>query len=183
LSSARASPTLVVTKSEERDRMKNLLKRLLGRTDSPPRMLEVGQPAPDFRAEAHDGRMVSLAGQRGKKVVLWFYPKADTPGCTIEGKAFCQGYPDFQRRGVEVFGVSFDDRAANEAFAGKFGFPYPLLCDTDRSIGLAYGACDSRSAKHARRISYVIDENGRIAHAFAKVDPDSHIPELLEKYL
>jgi peroxiredoxin Q/BCP len=142
-------------------------------------MLEVGTPAPDFRVQAHDGRTVSLGDLRGRKVVLWFYPKADTPGCTVEGKGFCSSHGEFERRGVTILGVSFDDRAANQAFADKFGFPYPLLCDTERKIGMAYGACDSPDAKHAKRITYVIDENGVIRHALAKVDPPTHTAEIL----
>jgi peroxiredoxin Q/BCP len=156
-----------------------LLRKLFGSTPAPPRMLQVGTKAPDFRATTHEGRSVSLGDCRGRKVVLWFYPKADTPGCTIEGRSFCSEYERFRSRSVEVFGVSFDDVAANAAFAAKFGFPYPLLCDTDRSIGMAYGACDSPSAAHAKRISYVIDENGNIERAYAKVDPATHIGELL----
>lgn len=161
--------------------MSSLLRKVIGKLTGgpPPRLLEVGTTAPDFRVEAHDGSTVSLSGLRGRKVVLWFYPKADTPGCTIEGKGFCSAHADFEARGVRILGVSFDDRSANAAFAAKFGFPYPLLCDTRREIGLAYGACDSRDAKHARRISYVIDEQGTIRHALANVDPATHIAEVL----
>lgn len=159
--------------------MAGLLRKLLGGSRKPPRLLEIGSTAPDFRATAHDGTTVSLRELQGRKVVLWFYPKADTPGCTIEGKGFCSEYEKFRLLGVEVLGVSFDDRAANAAFADKFGFPYPLLCDTDRKIGMAYGACDSPGDKHARRISYVIDESGRIRNAFGQVDPATHIAELL----
>jgi thioredoxin-dependent peroxiredoxin len=156
-----------------------LLRRLLGSSETPPRMLAVGSAAPDFRVEAHDGSVVTLSGLRGRKVVLWFYPKADTPGCTVEGKGFCASHDEFASRGVVILGVSFDDRTANKAFADKFGFPYLLLCDTDRRIGMAYGACDSPSAKHAKRITYVIDEDGIIRHALAKVDPPAHTAELL----
>ena len=156
-----------------------LLRRLFGTPDSTPTMLDVGTPAPDFRVEAHDGSVVTLSGLRGRKVVLWFYPKADTPGCTVEGKGFCSAHDEFADKGVVILGVSFDDRAANAAFAKKFGFPYLLLCDTDRKIGMAYGACDSPSAKHAKRITYVIDENGIIRYAQPKVDPPAHTAEIL----
>ena len=156
-----------------------LLRRIFGSPDAPPRMLEVGSPAPDFRVQAHDGSTVTLAGLRGRKVVLWFYPKADTPGCTVEGKGFCSAHDELAGKGVTVLGVSFDDVAANRAFAEKFGFPYLLLCDTDRKIGMAYGACDSPSAKHAKRITYLIDENGVIRFAQPKVDPPSHSAEIL----
>ena len=162
--------------------MSGLLRRLVGAvrgSDAPAKMLEVGAAAPDFRAKTHSGRTISLADLRGRKVVLWFYPKADTPGCTIEGKGFCSAHAELDSLGVTVLGVSFDDETANRAFAAKFGFPYELLCDTDRSIGMAYGACGDSHAKHARRISYLIDESGRVAHAFAKVDPETHTYEIL----
>lgn len=78
-----------------------------------------------------------------------------------------------------ILGASFDDQAANRAFAEKFGYPFPLLCDTDRRLGMAYGACDSPDAGYARRISYVIDESGVIRHVLPKVDPASHTAEVL----
>jgi len=162
--------------------MSSLLRKVIGKLTGgppPPKLLEVGSAAPDFRVEAHDGSVVTLSGLRGRQIVLWFYPKADTPGCTIEGKGFCSAHADFDARGVSILGVSFDDRSANAAFAAKFGFPYPLLCDTRREIGMAYGACDSPDAKHARRITYVIDERGTIRHALANVDPATHIAEVL----
>jgi peroxiredoxin Q/BCP len=162
--------------------MSGLLRRLMsaGRaTSAPPKMLDAGAAAPGFRVKAHTGETVALGDFRGRKVVLWFYPKADTPGCTVEGKGFCSAHAELDSHGVTILGVSFDDEAANRAFAAKFGFPYPLLCDTDRRIGMAYGACDDASAKHARRISYLIDESGRISHAFAKVDPGTHTAEIL----
>ena len=162
--------------------MSSLLRKVIGKLTGgspPPKLLEVGSTAPHFRVPAHDGTMVALSALRGRKVVLWFYPKADTPGCTIEGKGFCSAHADFEARGVTILGVSFDDRAANAAFAAKFGFPYPLLCDTGREIGMAYGACDSPDAKHARRITYVIDEQGTIRHALPNVDPATHTAEVL----
>ncbi len=159
--------------------MAGFLKKLLRGEPAPPKMLEVGSTAPDFSVRAHDGTTVRLSELRGKKVVLWFYPKADTPGCTIEGKGLCAAHGDFESRGAVVLGVSFDDEAANRAFAEKFGFPYRLLCDTDRRLGMAYGACDDAGAKHARRISYLIDESGVIRHAQPKVDPATHTAEML----
>jgi peroxiredoxin Q/BCP len=136
--------------------------------------LEVGAQAPGFRAEAHDGSTVDLADLRGKKVVLWFYPKADTPGWTVQGNGFRSNFEKFSDAGVVILGASFDDRTANAAFAEKFGYPFLLLCDTSRTLGMAYGACDDASAKHARRITYVIDESGVIRHVLPKVDPATH---------
>lgn len=159
--------------------MAEFLKKLLGGSSTEPMLLVPGSPAPDFSVLAHDGSTVTLRGLRGKKILLWFYPKADTPGCTIEGKELCSTHSRFAERGVVVLGVSFDGAAANKAFAEKFAFPYLLLCDTDRKLGVSYGACDKPGAGHARRISYVIDENGIIAHALLKVDPSTHAAEVL----
>jgi len=142
-------------------------------------MLAAGSKAPEFNVKAHDGSTVSLGSLRGKKIVLWFFPKADTPGCTVEGSSFRDHYAGFRERGAQVLGCSFDTAADNKAFADKYGFPFPLLCDTSRSVGLAYGACRDASAKHARRITYVIDEEGRIAHALPDVDPTTHIAKVL----
>ncbi len=160
--------------------LKKIARRLLGGAESEtPKVLPVGSVAPAFSARAHDGREISLADLRGKKVILWFYPKADTPGCTIEGNGLCARQADFDRHGVQILGCSFDTVAENKAFAEKFGYRFPLLCDIERDIGMAYGACTDPSAKHAKRISYVIDEAGKIAHALPKVDPATHTDEML----
>jgi len=99
-------------------------------------MLAVGDTAPDFTVNTHEGKPLTLSSLRGHKVLLWFYPKADTPGCTIEGRGFCDQHSAFEKAGIVVLGVSFDGVDANAAFAKKFGFQYPLLCDTERKIGI-----------------------------------------------
>jgi peroxiredoxin Q/BCP len=157
--------------------MTGLLRRLYRRLTAP-KLLEVGSAAPPFRVTAHDGSVVTLEGLRGRRVVLWFFPEADTPGCTLQGRGLCADYERFAGRGVTILGASFDDQAANRAFAAKFAFPFPLLCDTDRSLGLAYRACSSAADANARRITYVIDEEGIIRHALARVDPASHAADV-----
>lgn len=142
-------------------------------------MLKVGDRAPDFTVKAHTGEEVSLSDFKGRRVVLWFYPKADTPGCTAEGCGFRDRQPVYDEKNAEILGVSFDTVEENRAFAEKFGFTFRLLCDTEREIGLAYGACDSKDAGHAKRISYVIDEEGRIAQAIEQVNAREHPEELL----
>ena len=137
-------------------------------------MLNVGDPAPDFDAVDHQGNRVKLSDLRGKKVVLWFYPKADTPGCTKEGCSFRDYAGEYKAKNAEVMGVSFDTVEENRAFAEKFGFSFPLLCDIERKIGTAYGAADSPKDEYARRIAYVIDEQGKIAQAHPKVDASSY---------
>jgi peroxiredoxin Q/BCP len=142
-------------------------------------MLKVGDVAPDFTVRAHTGEDVSLKDFKGRRVVLWFYPKADTPGCTAEGCGFRDRQQGYAEKNAEILGVSFDTVEENRAFAEKFNFPFRLLCDTKREIGMAYGACDSADAGHARRITYVIDEDGRIAQAFEQVNAREHPEELL----
>ncbi len=142
-------------------------------------MLNVGDVAPDFTVKAHTGEDVSLSDFKGRRVVLWFYPKADTPGCTAEGCGFRDRQAVYAEKNAEILGVSFDTVEENRAFAEKFGFTFRLLCDTEREIGLAYGACDAKDAGHAKRISYVIDEEGRIAQAIEQVNAREHPEELL----
>jgi len=142
-------------------------------------MLKVGDKAPDFTARTHRGDEVSLKDYRGKTVVLWFYPKADTPGCTAEGCGFRDLYSDFDARDVQVLGASFDTVEENRRFAEKYGYQFPLLCDTDRRVGMAYGACDTPEAPYARRISYVISPRGEISRAYLEVSAASHPAEVL----
>jgi len=142
-------------------------------------LLKVGEPAPDFNLQTHQGKCLSLSALRGKKVLIWFYPKADTPGCTIEGRGFRDQYQDFIDRDITVLGASFDSVEDNAAFAQKFGYQFPLLCDTERKLGLAYGACDNAKAGYAERISYLIDEQGKIAKVYQQVNPRDHPAQVL----
>ncbi len=137
-------------------------------------MLDVGTQAPDFSVQDHHGKSVSLKDFRGKKVVIWFYPKADTPGCTIEGKGFSEDYKKFEDKNTVILGVSLDSVPENKAFAEKFSFPFQLLCDVNHEIALAYHAVQSAEDKYAARISYVIDEEGIIVEAIDKVDTKTH---------
>lgn len=143
-------------------------------------MLKPGDPAPDFHARSHDGDLVSLAALRGKNVLLWFYPKADTPGCTMEGCAFRDLAAEFEARNTLLLGVSFDEEEANAAFAEQNRFPFLLLCDTDREVGLAYHACMGPEDGYAERYSFLIDEDGRVAKVWKKVEPRSHAQEVLD---
>jgi peroxiredoxin Q/BCP len=145
-----------------------------------PTMLNVGDQAPSFAVQDHTGAMRKLSDYRGKSVVLYFYPKADTPGCTVESCGFSDLYADFQNKNAEILGVSFDTVEENAAFAKKFGYKFPLLCDVKRGIGVAYGAANDAKAGYASRITYVIGPDGKIAQAHAKVSPKSHPKEILE---
>jgi peroxiredoxin Q/BCP len=146
-------------------------------------MLKAGDTAPDFTVLTHEGKPVALSSLRGRKVMLWFYPRADTPGCTAEGCSLRDQYSYYQENNIVVLGVSFDNVEDNAAFAKKFNFPFTLLCDTDRKLGMAYGACDNPKAGYANRISYVIDEEGKIARTYSQVNPRDHAAQVLADLL
>jgi peroxiredoxin Q/BCP len=146
-------------------------------------MLKVGDAAPEFSLPSHDGAMVSLASLRGKKVLLWFYPEADTPGCSLEGRGFRDHQEYYDDHGIRIVGISLDPLERNVAFARKFDFKFPLLSDVDRKIGLAYGACSDAKAQHAERISFLIDEQGKIARVYDHVDPRDHPAKVLAEIL
>ena len=137
-------------------------------------MLQVGADAPDFSVKDHNGNTVNLKDYRGKKVVLWFYPKADTPGCTMEGQGFRDDFKTFEDKNIQIFGVSLDNKADNKAFAEKFSFPYPLLCDVEREIALSYHSVKDVEEQYAARITYVIGEDGKILESIENVDTKTH---------
>lgn len=145
-------------------------------------MLKPGDKAPDFSVQTHTGKTVGLKDFVGKTVVLWFYPKADTPGCTAEGCAFRDRTAQFHAKNAVLLGVSFDTVDENRAFANKFGFEFPLLCDTKRELGMSYGACKSVADKNASRIAYVIDGTGTIQSVYPQVDA-ANFPETVLKTL
>jgi peroxiredoxin Q/BCP len=136
-----------------------------------------GSAAPAFRLQDQDGNWVSLADQRGKWVVLYFYPMDDTPGCTTEACEFRDNIFAFRRLGVSVLGVSVQDVASKKAFATKHGLPFPLLADTDKSVAKAYDVLALLG--FARRETYVIDPRGNVARHYAAVDPQTHSAQLL----
>src|SRR5690349_14121281 len=103
-------------------------------------MIERGQEAPDFEVSDHQDKKVKLSDYRGKRVLLWLYPEADTPGCTKEGCGFRDYKAELDKKGVQILGISFDAPAKNAAFVEKYHFCFPLLSDVDRKVGLAYGA-------------------------------------------
>jgi peroxiredoxin Q/BCP len=147
-------------------------------------LLEVGDKAPDFSTVDQDGERVSLKDLRGRKVVLYFYPKDDTPGCTKEACSFRDGWSQFRRRKIEVLGVSVDDERSHKKFAEKFDLPFRLLADTEKAIVRAYGVWGKkslygRSYMGTHRVTYLIDEKGKIAAVWPRVKPDDHAAEVL----
>ena len=141
-----------------------------------PGLLNVGDKAPEFTLKDQDNKTVRLSDYNGKRVLLWFYPRADTPGCTAEGKGFRDRFDKVQGNG-EIVGVSVDPPDMNKAFAQKYQFPFRLLSDPSREMCVAYGACADSNAKYAERITYIIDANGKIEHAEKVSDIAAHVDD------
>lgn len=138
--------------------------------------LSVGTTAPAFTAKDTDGNTVSLSDFAGKTVVLYFYPKDDTPGCTKQAQSFRDSYPEFQGKDMVVLGVSMDDEASHKKFTEKYGLPFQLVADTDGAIAKAY---DVDGGGYAKRVTFIIDGSGKIAHVFDTVKTDTHAQDVL----
>lgn len=147
-------------------------------------MLETGMKAPAFTLKDKDGNDVSLADFKGKKVVLYFYPKDNTPGCTRQACAFAGLYKEFEKKGAAVIGISRDSVASHVKFAEKYGLPFILLSDTEKQAIQAYDVWQEkknygRVSMGVVRATYIIDENGMIEHVMPKVKPDTNAAEIL----
>jgi peroxiredoxin Q/BCP len=147
-------------------------------------MPEAGAPAPSFTLPDQDGKPVSLKDFAGKWVVLYFYPKDDTPGCTKEACSFRDSHAALQARGAVVLGVSGDSTASHRKFADKYGLPFPLLADTDHAVARAYGAWGTKRMYGKEyegliRSTVIIDPEGRVAKTWPKVKPEGHGAEVL----
>ncbi|MGH7056469.1 MAG: peroxiredoxin [Acetobacteraceae bacterium] len=145
--------------------------------------LEAGDQAPDFSLAASGGRSVSLAAMQGKPFVLYFYPKADTPGCTREACAFQEALPEIAKLGLEVIGVSRDPMPSVDAFAKKYGLHFPLASDSSGEATRAYGTWIEKSMYGRQymgieRATFLIDRAGRIAHVWHKVKVNGHAAEV-----
>jgi peroxiredoxin Q/BCP len=146
--------------------------------------LQVGAAAPPIHLQTDTGETFDLASARGKNVVLFFYPKADTPGCTTEACEFRDAYPKFGADTV-VLGISADSPEKQAKFKKKFGFPYPLLADVDHTVSEAYGVWTEKSMYGKKyfgiaRTTFLIDKDGKIAKIFPKVKPAGHAEEVLQ---
>ena len=148
-------------------------------------MVEEGKPAPDFEATTDTGERVKLSDFRGKAVVLYFYPKDDTPGCTLQGCGFRDTISEFEQRGAVVVGVSPDDEASHARFKKKYELPFTLLADPDHAIAEQYGVWGEKNYAGRKymgisRTTFVIDADGNLVKAMHNVKPDGHPQKVLE---
>ena len=146
---------------------------------------EVGDAAPEFELQDTDSQTVRLRDLRGKKVVLYFYPRDDTPGCTVEACSFRDNIGALTEAGALVYGVSTDDVASHGKFTSKFDLNFPLLADTERTTVQDYGVWVERkrfgrTSMGIQRATFLIDEDGRIAKVWATVKPELHVAQVLE---
>lgn len=147
--------------------------------------LQQGDKAPAFTSKDQNGNTISLAQFKGKKVVLYFYPKDNTPGCTAEACDFRDNYQGLKSKGIEVLGVSVDDEKSHQKFVDKFSLPFTLLADTDKAIVAAYGVWGEKNMYGKKymgtnRTTFIIDEEGNIAHVITKVDTKSPTAQVLD---
>jgi peroxiredoxin Q/BCP len=146
--------------------------------------LKEGDKAPDFSAATNGGGNISLANLRGKNVILYFYPKDDTPGCTKEACAFRDGFAEFKQRGAVILGVSPDSVKSHDKFVEKFKLPFTLLADEDKKIVEAYGVWGEKSFMGRKymgvyRVTFLIGGDGKIKKIWPNVKPDEHAAEVL----
>jgi peroxiredoxin Q/BCP len=143
-------------------------------------MPKVGEKAPDFELTSDAGKTVKLSALRGGPVVLYFYPRDDTPGCTAEACSIRDDFDAYKRAGVTVLGVSPDSVASHVKFKEKYQLPFPLLADEDHSVTEAYGAWgEKRAHMGVLRTTFLIAPDGKIAHVFENVKPQGHSTEIL----
>lgn len=146
--------------------------------------LKEGDPAPDFTAINEKGESVRLADYKGKKLVLYFYPKDDTPGCTAEACSLRDGYPRFQAQGYDILGVSPDSVKMHVKFQEKYNLPFNLLADENHAVSEAYGVWGEkkfmgRAYMGISRTTFIIDEDGRIERVISKVNNENHTEQVL----
>jgi thioredoxin-dependent peroxiredoxin len=148
-------------------------------------VIEEGKPAPDFELQSDSGETVKLSELRGRPVVLYFYPKDDTPGCTTEACEFRDAYDVFRERGAEVLGVSPDGVTSHERFKTKYELPFTLLADPDHAVAEKYGVWGERkyagkSSMGINRSTFIIDAEGNVARALMGIKPAGHAAQVLD---
>ena len=148
-------------------------------------MIEEGKPAPDFELQSDTGETVKLSDLKGRPVVLYFYPKDDTPGCTVEACEFRDSYDVFRERGAEIIGVSPDDVASHGKFKSKYELPFTLLADPEHKVAEKYGVwvernSDGKKSMGIKRSTFIIDSDGNVARAMMGIKPAGHASEVLD---
>ena len=148
-------------------------------------MIEEGKPAPDFELSSDVGETVRLSDFRGKPVVVYFYPKDDTPGCTAQACGIRDNFDAFGERGAVVLGISPDDESSHVKFKQKYGLPFTLLADPDHEVAERYGVWRERrmygkTYMGIERSTFVIDPDGNVAHVMRRVKPDTHVEQVLQ---
>lgn len=143
-------------------------------------MLEENQKAPEFELPDQDGKVQKLSNFKGQYVLVYFYPKDNTPGCTKEACVIRDAYRLFEKNGIKVFGISADSVESHKKFAEKFGLPFTLLSDKDKKVIAEYGA---KGGLFTKRISYLLDKEGAVMKAYPKVDPVTHGGQILKDFL
>ncbi len=141
-------------------------------------MLKAGQKIPEFSSVDQEGKALTSSTLMGKPSVIYFYPRDDTPGCTVEACEFRDSMGDFSGLGVGVYGVSVDTEASHKKFHQKFGLNFPLIVDKDKKISEAFGVLNGNTAK---RTTFIADSGGKIVHVFEKVSPRGHSSEVHAK--
>ncbi|HTW76975.1 MAG TPA: peroxiredoxin [Thermoplasmata archaeon] len=142
-------------------------------------MIQVGDLAPNFRGTAGDGTPFELASRRGKPVILYFYPKAHTTGCSLETRGFAQQYPELQKAGIDVIGVSVDSVEDQKSFAAECGAAFPLISDRDKSIARSYGVLGLLGM--ARRVTFFVGPDGRVQEVVEGLRPGPHVERALAR--
>jgi peroxiredoxin Q/BCP len=150
-------------------------------------MLKAGDQAPDFSTKDANGNPVKLSDFKGQKVVVYFYPKDDTPGCTKEACSFRDNHDEYKQAGIKVLGVSLDNEDSHQAFASKYNLPFTLLADTDHSVSDAFGVYGEQSWGDKKfmgvaRKTFLIDEEGKIKKVFDKVNVEDHADEVMAAF-
>ena len=146
--------------------------------------LKIGNKAPDFELNDSEGKKLKLYNFKGKKIVLYFYPRDDTPGCTKEACNFRDNIEGLKKLNVEVLGISNDDKTSHKKFSEKYNLPFRLLCDIDKKVSKDYGVYElknfmGKSYYGITRSTFIIDERGKIEKIFYKVNPNTHIKEII----
>jgi len=147
-------------------------------------MVEEGKPAPDFELKSDSGETIRLSDFRGKPVVVYFYPKDDTPGCTAQACGIRDNFDAFGKRGAVVLGISPDDESSHVKFKEKYGLPFTLLADPDHEVSERYGVWGERKLygktyMGVERSTFLVDSEGNVSHVMRRVKPDTHVDQVL----